>query len=78
MEGAGNDALTGTLDNLILFLKSHPGAAALDLNPILSEILACQQQRDWIQAADLLQYRLLPWLQQTILFLQPSPASLEQ
>jgi len=78
MEAAGNDALTATLDSLLIFLKNHPGAAALDLNPILAEILACQQQRDWIQAADLLQYRLLPWLQQTILVLQPLPASLEQ
>jgi len=78
MEAAGNDVLTGILDNLMGFLKNHPQAAAMDLNPILAEILACQQQRDWIRAADLLYYRLLPWLQETILVLQPSPANMDQ
>lgn len=78
IEGAGNDALTRTLDSLMDFLNAHPQAADMGLNPILAEILTCQQQRDWIRAGDLLFYRLLPWLQESVLLLQAPPSSIDQ
>lgn len=61
-EGEASEALTALVDALVATLsQASPNDLAL-LTVLLPEILAAQDRQDFLQIADLLEYRLAPLL----------------
>lgn len=62
MEGQANDCLTQTIDSLGAVLSGISPDKLSQLTALLPEVLAAQTRQDYLQVADLLEYRLMPLL----------------
>lgn len=63
MEGAGSQALVELIDGLSLNLIGLRQEDIAALNTILVRALEAQQRKDFLYVADMLEYRLKPFLQ---------------
>ena len=63
MEASGNTKLTTIIDHLLRHLVDYPHSQLLELNNILTKVLAAQENTNWIELADLLQYELIPYME---------------
>ena len=63
MEARANEEFVGFIDLMLPLLgrESH-AQAALELAPILPEVVAAQQRGDFLRVADLLEYEIAPRL----------------
>ena len=62
MEAAGSEDLTRFIDDLFPLLGSLPAETISHLNEISMAVLGAQARRDFLQVADLLQYKIAPLL----------------
>jgi hypothetical protein len=62
MEGEANEHFTGLIDALGHALQDAPAENLSALSLLLPEILAAQHRQDYLNIADLLEYRLAPLL----------------
>lgn len=62
MEGEANENFTKLIDVLDKALQNAPVKNRAELSLILAEVFAAQQRQDYLNIADLLEYRLAPLL----------------
>lgn len=62
IEGEANERFALLIDTLEEELQSAPAENLSHLSLLLPEVFAAQQRQDYLNIADLLEYRLLPLL----------------
>lgn len=60
MEAAGSEAMIVATEMLTVRISGWPAVDLQELNPCLEKLFAAQSERNFLYAADLLEYQILP------------------